>query len=183
MLMFYSRLTGKNSMMIENKKKFIPLQSFYNLSVQLNNNDAFHFKNVQGKYVLLVNTASDCGYTDQYAELQMLFKKHQKDLVVIAFPANDFKNQESGTDEGIASFCQVNFNLEFPLTKKSIVKKIAGQNEVFKWLTHKEYNGWNDKQPEWNFCKYLVNKEGMLTHYFGSSVSPLNKKLLEAIQQ
>jgi len=181
--MFYARLTGTNSGIIENKKKMTPIEPFYDLSIQLNNGEELHFKNLEGKNILLVNTASDCGYTDQYAALQKLSEKYKNDLVVIGFPANDFKDQEKGNDQEIAQFCQLNFNLKFPLAKKSRVKKGTTQNEVFKWLTHKKHNGWNDKQPSWNFCKYLVNKDGTLTHYFGSSISPLDKKLTEAIQQ
>ena len=97
--------------------------------------------------------------------------------------SNDFKEQEKGSDEEIAQFCQVNFGVTFPLMKKSSVVKSETQNEVFKWLTDSTKNGWNGKQPSWNFSKYLVNEEGILTHYFDPSVSPTSEQVLKEIEQ
>jgi glutathione peroxidase len=130
---------------------------------------------------MLVNTASDCGYTDQYEALQKLSEECKDRLVVIGFPANDFKQQEKGSDEEIAQFCKLNFGVTFPLMKKSVVKKDPQQNEVFKWLTDSTMNGWNNKPPSWNFAKYIVNEEGILTNYFGSSISPAGKDIKKAI--
>ena len=104
-------------------------------------------------------------------------------LLVIGFPANDFKEQEKGTDDEIAEFCKLNFGVNFPLMKKSVVKKNAEQNEIFKWLTDSSKNGWNSKAPSWNFTKYLVNEEGVLTNYFGSSVSPASIDVVNAIKK
>jgi glutathione peroxidase len=130
-----------------------------------------------------VNTASDCGYTDQYDDLQKLYEENKDKLLILGFPANDFKEQEKGTDEEIARFCKLNYGVAFPLMKKSSVIKRPGQNVVFKWLTDSTQNGWNTKPPSWNFAKYLVNEQGMLTNYFGSSVSPLSNEVLEAIKK
>jgi len=130
---------------------------------------------------LLVNTASDCGYTDQYDELQKLYDEEKDRLVIIGFPSNDFKQQEKGTDEEIAAFCRINYGVRFPLVKKSSVLPGPEQHPVFQWLTDKSKNGWTSKKPSWNFSKYLVNEEGMLIGYFDPSVSPLNKKVREAI--
>src|SRR5258705_9064820 len=130
---------------------------------------------------MLVNTASDCGYTGQYDALQKLYEQNEGRLVIIGFPANDFKQEEKGTDEEIAQFCKLNFGVSFPLMKKSVVVKTAEQNEVFKWLTDSAKNGWNNKPPSWNFTKYIVNEEGVLTNYFGSSVSPAGKDVKNAI--
>ena len=121
---------------------------------------------------MIVNTASECGYTAQYAELQQLYTKYADQLTIIGFPSNDFKEQEKGTDDEIAAFCKVNFGVTFPLAKKSSVLKGLGQNEVFQWLTMKEMNGWNEQQPTWNFSKYLIDEKGRLTHYFDPSVVP-----------
>jgi glutathione peroxidase len=137
---------------------------------------------LKGKKVLLVNTASDCGYTNQYADLQKLFEKNSDRLIILGFPANDFKEQEKGTDEQIAQFCQINFGVTFPLAKKSSVKG-DHKNEIFKWLSEKNKNGWNSKQPSWNFSKYLVNEQGQLTHYFDPAVSPLSDEVIEAINK
>jgi glutathione peroxidase len=158
-----------------------PSIPFYTLSAFLNNGKEFSLENLKGKKVLVVNTASNCGYTNQYSELQELYEKHKTSLVVFGFPSNDFKEQEKGSDDEIAKFCQVNFGVSFPLAKKSVVIKNAGQNKVFEWLTHKELNGWNNQQPSWNFSKYLINENGFLTHYFDPAVSPLSTEVIKAI--
>jgi glutathione peroxidase len=159
----------------------LPKTSFYSLHAIENNGAALNFESLKGKKALLVNTASDCGYTAQYEELQKLYKQYQNNLVVIGFPANDFKEQEKGTDEEIAQFCKINYGVTFPLAKKSSVIKGNNQNEVFKWLSDKNKNGWNDEPPAWNFSKYLVNETGVLMNYFGPAISPLNEKVIEAI--
>jgi len=180
--MWFSRLRGKNVTELSNQQKQ-PTVSFYSLKDTLNNNTAFDFAALKGKKVLLVNTASNCGYTNQYDDLQKLFEQNQDDLVVIGFPANDFKEQEKGNDEEIAEFCKLNYGVTFPLMKKSSVIKSPQQNMVFQWLTDSAKNGWNNKPPAWNFTKYLVNEQGVLTNYFGSSVSPMSKDVLDAIKK
>jgi glutathione peroxidase len=160
-----------------------PIVSFYSLKGFLNNGNELDFISLKGKKIVLVNTASDCGYTPQYTELQKLYADHKDKLVIIGFPANDFKEQEKGSDEEIAKFCKQNFGITFPLMKKSIVIKANGQNIVFKWLTDSTQNGWNNKPPAWNFSKYLVNEEGMLINYFGPAVSPLSDDVLNAIKK
>ena len=97
------------------------------------------------------------------------------------FIANDFKEQEKGSDTEIAQFCKLNYGVTFPLVKKSTVIKGPDQHPVFRWLSHKELNGWCNQQPEWNFSKYLVNEEGVLTNYFAASVSPLDPEVMKAI--
>lgn len=178
--MWWGRITGNNKTELSNTT-VQPHVSFYSLKGMLNNGNEMDFSILKGKKVLLVNTASDCGYTGQYAELQALYEKYNNSLVIIGFPANDFKQQEKGTDEEIEKFCKLNYGVSFPLMKKSIVIKNGQQNEVFQWLTDSSKNGWNRKQPSWNFCKYLVNENGILTNYFGSSVSPLSKDVINAI--
>ncbi len=178
--MWYAKLRGKNVTELSNKQKQPPV-SFYSLKGILNNGDTLDFASLKGRKVMLVNTASDCGYTEQYDALQKIYNENKEKLVVIGFPANDFKEQEKGTDEEIAQFCKLNFGVTFPLMKKSVVKKVAEQNEVFKWLTDSAKNGWNNKPPSWNFAKYIVNEEGVLTNYFGSSVSPAGKDVKKAI--
>jgi glutathione peroxidase len=131
--------------------------------------------------LLLVNTASECGYTPQYKELQALQENYKNKLVVIGFPSNDFKEQEKLNDDEISRFCEINFGVTFPLGSKSTVKKTGDQNGVFKWLSSPEQNGWNSQEPKWNFSKYLVNENGMLTHYFDPSVSPLDEAVVNAI--
>ena len=164
---------------MENK----PVRSFYDLEAKLNSGDTLKFSVLKGKKILIVNTASDCGFTGQYAELQNLYEKKKNELVIIAFPANDFKDQEKGTDEEIAEFCKQNFGLSFPLVKKTTVIRGPDQHPVYRWLTDPAENGWNSREPEWNFSKYLVNEEGELTGYFGASISPLDKEVINAIDK
>jgi glutathione peroxidase len=180
--MWWAKLTGKNATELSNRQKQPPV-SFYSLKGILNNGTPLDFAVLKGKKVLLVNTASACGYTNQYDDLQKLYEENNDKLVVIGFPANDFKEQEKGTDEEIATFCKQNFGVTFPLMKKTVVVKGADQNEVFKWLTDSTRNGWNNKPPSWNFTKYVVNEDGVLTNYFGSSISPASKDVQDAISK
>ena len=179
--MWWTKLWGKNSSQLAQEKQ--PVLSFYDLSATLSSGDTLSFSSLQGRKILIVNTASDCGYTGQYAELQALYEKEAGRLEILAFPANDFKQQEKGTDEEIAAFCKSNFGVSFPLVKKSTVITGGEQHPVYQWLTDSTKNGWNAQTPEWNFSKYLINEQGMLTHYFGPSISPLDKKLAAAIHQ
>jgi glutathione peroxidase len=181
-LMWWNKLTGTNAKTLAGEKANPPV-SFYSLNDTAINGSVFPLANLRGKKVLIVNTASDCGYTNQYADLEKLYKTHEKQLVVIGFPANDFKEQEKGSDEEIASFCKVNFGVSFPLMKKSSVIKGTGQNPVFTWLTSPAMNGWNSQPPTWNFCKYLVDENGRLTDFFGSSVEPFSDELVNAIKK
>jgi len=180
--MWYTKLKGRNVTKLSNDK-IQPSVSFYSLKTIANNGSEVDLAQYKGKKILLVNTASDCGYTDQYDDLQKLFEQNKDKLVVLGFPANDFKHQEKGTDEEIAQFCKLNYGVTFPLMKKSVVIKNSEQNQVFKWLTDSTQNGWNTKPPSWNFAKYLVNENGILTNYFGSSVSPLSDEVLNAIKK
>ena len=156
--------------------------SLYSLQATLNDGTTLNMASLKGKKILLVNTASDCGYTSQYEQLQKLYSQYGNTLVVIGFPANDFKEQEKGTDEEIASFCKKNYGVSFPLAEKSIVIKKTDQNSIFQWLTDASKNGWNNQAPTWNFCKYLVNEEGMLTNYFGPAVEPTSEEIVNAIK-
>jgi len=180
LFMLYSRVSQYEPV-LSNEKNAAPVQSIYDLNITLNNGETISLRQFAGKKILLVNTASDCGYTDQYNELQQLYSRFQNRVEVIGFPANDFRQQEKGTDEQIAEFCRVNYGVTFPLAKKSVVIKSPDQNPVFRWLSDKNLNGWNDKEPSWNFSKYLVDEQGMLTHYFDPAVSPMSKDVLSLL--
>ena len=171
LLMLFAKKSGKKAVILKNENNKQPVQSLYDLSLSLNNGKMIKLKEFAGKKILLVNTASNCGFTEQYDDLQKLYNEYQ-DLVIIGFPANDFKEQERGNDEEIAQFCRLNYGITFPLSKKSVVIKSSAQNPIFRWLSDKTKNGWNDQQPTWNFSKYLVNEEGVLTHYFDPGISP-----------
>ena len=162
----------------ENKQPKIP---FYSLKAYDIKGNEVSFEQYKGKKVMIVNVASDCGYTGQYDAIQKLYAEHQKDLVVLGFPANNFKGQEPGTDSDIEQFCSTNYHITFPLFHKTSVLK-PDQDPVFNWLSDKDKNGWNSKQPTWNFSKYLVNEKGVLTNYFAPAVTPDDATLLEAIK-
>jgi glutathione peroxidase len=179
--MWFTKLTGKNTKKLSHQKTTPPV-SFYSLKGVLNNGDSLDFSTLKGKKVLLVNTASNCGYTDQYDDLQKLYEKNTDKLVVIGFPANDFKEQEKGSDEEIAAFCKLNYGVTFPLMKKSVVVKSGEQNPIYKWLTDAKQNGWNEEQPSWNFSKYLISEDGVLLNYFGPSISPTSSNVIDAIE-
>jgi glutathione peroxidase len=181
-----TRLFGKNSDVFLNHENKAPVTSIFDLPITLNTGKQVNLKDLvakSGKKILIVNTASDCGYTRQYEELQQLQTKYAGKLLVIGFPANDFGDQEKGSDDEIMQFCKLNYGISFPLSTKTVVVKSQTQNPVFRWLSDKSLNGWNDKAPSWNFSKYLVDENGMLTHYFDPSISPLGDKVLRAIDR
>ncbi len=167
--------------MLVNRQGAAPKVPFHRLKTVQNNGQELDFGQFRNKKVLLVNTASNCGYTGQYEELQQLQEQLQDKLVIVGFPANDFREQEKGSDTDIAQFCQVNYGVTFPLTKKSSVVKGDVQHPVYQWLTNTEQNGWNAHQPDWNFSKYLVDEKGALSHYFGPAVSPLSLEITNAV--
>src|SRR5207237_4422138 len=133
--MWYSHRKKKRGRILSNEKNIQPVHSFYQLSASINNGDELRFGSLKGKKILLVNTASDCGYTNQYSDLEKLYEQNKNNLIVIGFPANDFKEQEKGSDVEIAAFCKTNFGITFPLAKKSSVRKTEKQNEIYRWLT------------------------------------------------
>ncbi len=179
-IMLPGKLFGSQKGSLNTQHK-IATMNFYQLSVTLNNGQTISMEQFKGKKLLLVNTASACGYTGQYAELEELYKKYKDQLVIIGFPANDFKQQEQKNDDEIAEFCKVNYGVTFLLAKKSSVIKGTEQHPVFAWLSGKEKNGWNDQQPTWNFCKYVVNEEGVLEAFFPQTVSPLDKSVIQLL--
>lgn len=172
LIMFVGKLTGQSKNILLNKDQAKPIDSFYDLQAVKNNGDTLHFSELKGKKVLLVNTASDCGYTGQYEELEQLHQQYGDRLVVIGFPANDFKDQEKKSDEDIAAFCKVNYGVTFQLMKKGQVIKGVQQQPVYVWLTDPIKNGWCSKQPDWNFSKYLISENGVLESYYSQWGSP-----------
>ena len=180
--MWFAGKKGMNTKNLSNQKE-MPSVSFYSLKDTAIDGSVFDFEQLKGKKIMLVNTASDCGYTGQYDDLQKLSEHYKDKLIVVGFPANDFKEQEKGTDEEIAAFCKLNFGVSFPLMKKSSVIKGEHQNKIFEWLTNPAKNGWNKQWPSWNFCKYIVDEQGRLTNYFGSTIEPLGKEITTALNQ
>ena len=172
---------GKGKNYRQNEGGVKPLQSIYALSFASIANQTNPLQSFIGKKLLLVNTASDCGFTPQLADLQQLHEKYSGSLVVIGFPSNDFKEQEKGSDSEIDSFCKVNYGVNFLMAKKSGVLPGPSQNSLFEWLTRSNKNGWNKEPPAWNFTKYLVDEQGVLVAVFGSTISPLSKALISKL--
>lgn len=182
LLIKYGKRNNMNTNILENTNNAIPAASVYDIPFELNNGTITTLSAYKNKKILIINTASNCGYTHQYEGLEKLFEEYKDTVELIAFPSNNFKEQEKGSDEEIAQFCKVNYGISFPLAKKSVVIKSADQNKLFEWLTHKEKNGWLNEAPTWNFCKYLINEEGVLTHFFEAAVEPSGKEITTAIQ-
>jgi glutathione peroxidase len=179
-IMGFTRLLKKNADVIFNQEKKDTIVSFYSLKFNSIDGKEVSFNQFKGKKVVLVNVASFCGYTSQYDELEKLYEAKKDKLVILGFPANNFGDQEPGKDEDIASFCRLDYGVTFPIFKKSSVLK-PDQNPVYAWLSDPNLNGWNRWHPGWNFCKYVVDEHGRLTHYMGSSVSPLGPEMKNAL--
>jgi glutathione peroxidase len=155
-------------------------KSFYDLKMKAIDGKEIDFSQYKGKKVLIVNTASECGYTPQYDELQHLHETKGDKVTILGFPANNFGGQEPGSNDAIGAFCRKNFGVTFQLFEKSdVVGK--DQNEAYQWLTKKEQNGWNEEKPTWNFCKYLINERGELVKFYSAGVSPLSDELLKQL--
>lgn len=165
-----SKLTGLGIHIVKNKNHTKAMTDFHALHATANSGEEIEFGKYRSKKILLVNLASQCGYTPQYEQLEHLHRQN-KDLVILGFPSNNFGEQEPGSDKEIAEFCKVNYGVTFQLFKKDDVK---GKNKqlVYKWLSDAGNNGWNNKEPQWNFYKYLVDENGNLSQVFSSSVSP-----------
>jgi glutathione peroxidase len=179
-LMWMTRASGVNARFITQSPQAAPVP-FSSLSARLLNGQEFDWSSLQGKKVLIVNTASDCGYTAQYAELQALYERYQDRLVILAFPSNEFKEQEKGDAAAINNLCQVNYGVQFPVLQKTSVLPGEQQHPVYQWLTKAAQNGWNDQVPSWNFAKYLVDEKGQLLLYADPSVSPMDKRIQQLI--
>ncbi len=162
-----------NSLMANNKKIFFDLQ------IESINGEIIDFKKYKNKVVLIVNTASYCGFTKQYDDLQKLWDQYKsKGLIVLGVPSNSF-NQEKNNNKEIKEFCEVNFNITFPLTSLTEVKGESA-HEVFKWAKD---NYGNSAVPKWNFHKILINKEGKIEDTFTSFTNPMSKKITKKIEQ
>lgn len=153
-----------------------PSTSIYAITVTDINGREVSLSAYKGKKLLIVNTASECGYTPQYAQLEELHRLHGDKIAVLGFPSNDFGQQEPGAEATILSFCESRYGVSFPLFSKVVV---LGENRhpLYAWLGDAALNGWNSQVPTWNFFKYLVDENGVLLAALSSSVSPLDEQI------
>lgn len=145
--------------------------------------EEFDFNDLKGKKVMVVNTASECGLTPQYKQLQAIYEKYKdQNFVIVGFPANNFGSQEPGNDEKIAAFCQKNYGVTFPMMSKSSVKG-DDINEIYQFLTQKSQNGLEDSEVKWNFQKYLLDEEGYLVKVIQPQTLPDDESILKWIEE
>jgi len=161
--------------------KSTSVKTLYDFQAKTIDGKPFSFSTLKGKKVMIVNTASECGYTPQYAELEELFKKYQaKNFVIIGFPANNFGGQEPGTNSEIKEFCKKNYGVTFQMMEKISVdgKDI---HPIYAWLTQKSANGIMDAKVKWNFHKFLIDEKGKPVKSLPSGTKPLSKEIVDWI--
>lgn len=164
------------------KKEATAAKSIYDFKIKSLDGGTIDFSKYKGKKILIVNTASKCGFTPQYKGLEKLYEDHKNNLVIVGFPSDNFGGQEYQQDTEIKSFCEKNFGVTFPLTTRVDVK---GDNAtpVFKYLTNKNENGVLDATISWNFNKFLIDENGKLLAHFDSKVTPESDELLSLINK
>ncbi len=189
--LIFSLLSCKNNdtVMAENTSNFVedtPMvarESIYQFKVEDLEGNTFDFSSLKGKKILVVNTASKCGLTPQYKELEALYKQYKdKNFVIVGFPANNFGQQEPGSNQEIATFCQKNYGVTFPMMAKVSVK---GEDmcAMYQFLTQKSRNGLQDSQVEWNFQKYLIGTDGHLEKVIAPQVTPMDAQIVDWIKK
>ena len=155
------------------------MTSFYDLSAHTLDGQPFAFEQLRGKRVLIVNTASACGFTPQYEALQSLHEAHGgEDFVILGFPCNGFGKQEPGDAAEIQSFCSVNYGVTFQMMEKVVIKK-DGRHPVYQWLLEKELNGVEKHSVRWNFHKFLVDEQGQIVASLASGEDPMGETITE----
>ena len=157
------------------------LEANPNAKVKSIDGTEYDYAQLKGKKVLIVNTASECGYTPQYEDLEKLYQAYKDKLIILGFPANNFGGQEPGSNEEIKNFCSGKYSVTFPMFEKI---SVLGDDmaPIYKWLTVKELNGWNEQQPKWNFNKYLLDEEGNLVKYYSSAVKPMSEEIVSMLK-
>ncbi len=156
-------------------------QSIHSFNVKSIDGSALNLAKFKGKKILIVNTASKCGYTPQYEALEKVYEQYKDKLVILGFPCNQFGGQEPGTNEEIVAFCKKNYGVSFPLADKIDVK---GENTapIYQWLTQKAKNGVLDASISWNFNKFLLDENGKMIAYFPSNVKPDSDAILSYLK-
>ena len=178
---FLKSCTNQKSEMSIAKTQELKGKTIYDYRVESLDGKTIDFTDFKGKKILIVNTASECGFTPQYADLEKLYEENKDKLVIVGFPANNFGAQEPGTNAEIGTFCQKNYGVTFPMASKVSVKG-DDTAPIFKFLTEKELNGVKDSQILWNFTKFLVDENGKLIDSFVSSTKPTDEAITKYLK-
>ena len=165
------------SLMLISVSAFSQTSGFYDFKVKTLDGGTFDFSSLKGKKVMVINTASKCGNTPQYKDLEALYEKYKDNLVIVGFPANNFGAQEPGTATEIRKFCTENYGVTFPLMEKISVKG-NDMAPIYKWLTSKSENGVMDSEVKWNFQKYLIDENGKLVQVLDPKELPTSDKIM-----
>lgn len=159
----------------------LEMNTIYDIKINNLDGTPLDWSDYKGKKILIVNVASECGYTPQYTQLQELFESKQDDLVVLGVPCNDFGGQEPGTVEEIQTFCSTKYKVTFPMTEK--IGIIKDTHPLYEWLTKEELNGKGNHEVKWNFHKFLINEDGSIHASLPSGVTPLDEQILDWANQ
>ncbi len=157
------------------KQENLPVGSLYDFRIKALNGEMIDFERYRNKMLLIVNTASKCGYTYQYADLQKLHEQYGDKLIVLGFPANNFLWQEPGSNQEIAEFCRANYGVTFQMFEKISVKG-RDRHPLYQWLKTK-----SGESPSWNFCKYLIDKNGNVIGFYDKKVNPMDQAIIDKV--
>ncbi|MEY8760861.1 glutathione peroxidase [Chryseobacterium tongliaoense] len=178
---FFNSCAQKKSELSKAKTKELMGKTIYDFKVESLDGKEINFADFKGKKILIVNTASECGFTPQYADLEKVYEEYKDKLVVVGFPANNFGGQEPGTNTEIGAFCQKNYGVTFPLAAKVSVKG-DDTAPIFKYLTEKELNGVKNTTILWNFTKFLIDENGKLVDTFVSTTKPTDQAITKYLK-
>ncbi|MFC4740714.1 glutathione peroxidase [Flavobacterium ponti] len=167
---------------VANNNSIMAKETIYQFKVTDLYGEEFDFSTLKGKKIMIVNTASECGLTPQYKDLETIYEKYKdKNFVIVGFPANNFGSQEPGSDKEIAAFCEKNYGVTFPMMSKISVKG-NDMHEIYQFLTQKSKNGLEDSEVQWNFQKYLINENGELEKVIAPRTLPTDDSVIKWIE-
>ncbi|REC49997.1 glutathione peroxidase [Chryseobacterium pennipullorum] len=178
---FLQSCTNQKSEISKAKTKELMGKTIYDFKVEGLDGKEINFADFKGKKILIVNTASECGFTPQYADLEKVYEEYKDKLVIVGFPANNFGGQEPGTNAEIGTFCQKNYGVTFPMAAKVSVKG-DDTAPIFKYLTEKELNGVKNSTILWNFTKFLIDENGKLIDSYVSTTKPTSESITKHLK-